>query len=74
MVLYSVATLLLRKSIRFHDKKTLDHKSKLTHSENPQKTKCVVMPVINIIVQLIVNKRQSKRKIAATLVFVCTGH
>jgi len=31
------------------------------------------MPTIDI-VQLIVNQRQRKREIAATLVFVCTGH
>ena len=43
----SVATLLLRKSTRFHDKKntrftkkTLDYKSKLKHSENGQKMCC----------------------------------
>jgi len=35
--------------------------------------KCVAMPTIDI-VQLIVNQRQRKREIAATLVFVCTGH
>jgi len=31
------------------------------------------MPVIDI-VQIIVNKRQSEREIAGTLMFVCTGH
>jgi len=31
------------------------------------------MPTIDI-VQLIVNQSQRKREIAATLVFVCTGH
>jgi len=31
------------------------------------------MPTIDI-VQLIGNQRQRKREIAATLVFVCTGH
>jgi len=74
----SVATLLLRKSTRFHDKKTLDsqkktldYKSKLTHGENTQK--CAVMPIIDI-VQLIRNQRQRKREIAATLVLVCIGH
>jgi len=42
----SVATLLLWKSTRFHvkkywiHKKTLDYKSKLTHSENAQKMRC----------------------------------
>jgi len=35
--------------------------------------KCVAMPTIDI-VQLIVNQRQRKQEIAATLVFVCTGH
>jgi len=48
---------------------------KLTHSENlhTQPRKCVAMPTIDI-VQLIANQRQRKREIAATLVFVCTGH
>jgi len=43
----SVDTLLLRKSTKYHDNKTLDsqkktpdYKSKLTHSENAQKTRC----------------------------------
>jgi len=34
--------------------------------------KSVAMPIIDI-VQLIVNRRQRKHEIAATLVFVCTG-
>jgi len=36
----SFVPLLLRKSTRFHDKKTLDHKSKLTHRDNAQKMRC----------------------------------
>jgi len=42
----SAATLFLRKSSTFHDKKhqihkkTLDYKSKLTHSEHAQKRRC----------------------------------
>jgi len=38
--------------------------------------KYVAMPTIETycLVQLIVNQRQRKRKIAGTLVFVCTGH
>jgi len=70
---------LLRKSTRFHDKKTLDsqktldYKSKFTHSENAQK--CIAVPTLDIVqVQLIVNQRQRKRMIAATLVVVCTSH
>jgi len=35
--------------------------------------KCVAVPTTDI-VQLIVNQRQRKREIAATLVFVCTGY
>jgi len=35
--------------------------------------KCIAMPTIDI-VQLIVNQRQRKQVIAATLVFVCTGY
>jgi len=42
---HSVVCSLLRKSTRFHDKKTLHkkaphYKSKLTHSENAQKMRC----------------------------------
>jgi len=36
--------------------------------------KCVAMQTTDIVVQLIVNQRQRKREIVATLVFVCTGH
>jgi len=37
--------------------------------------KCVAMPPIDIMIaQLIGNKIKKKRQIAATLVFVCTGH
>jgi len=58
------------KNTRF-TKKTLDYQSKVTHSENGQKERCNT----NIdIAQLIVNQRQRKREIAATLVFVFTGH
>jgi len=35
--------------------------------------KCVAMPTIDIVL-LIGNKRKRKQEIAATLVFVCTGH
>jgi len=44
---------------------TLDHESKLAHSENAQK-----MPTIDI-GQLIVNQRQRKLETVITLVFVC---
>jgi len=40
IVVISVATLFLRKSTRFRDKKTLDYKIKLAHSENDQKMHC----------------------------------
>jgi len=50
----NAATLLLRKSTKFHDKKsldlqrkTLDYKNKLTLSEMPRK--CVAMPTIDIV-------------------------
>jgi len=52
--------------------KTLDYKFKLTHSKNAQKMRYNVNH-INI-VQIIGNQRQRKREIAATLVFICTGH
>jgi len=52
-------------------KKTLDYKSKLTHSESAQKTGCNINHKCLYIVQLTGNQRQSKWEIAATLVFVC---
>jgi len=75
----SVATLLLRKSTKFHDKKTVDSpkkheitKANLHTVKMPRN--CVAMLTTDT-VQLIVNQRQRKREIAATLVvFVCTGH
>ena len=71
---YSVATLLLHKSTRFHNKKTLDSQ-KNTRLEKQTYTQCKYpeIPTIDI-VQLIVNQRQRKREMAATLVFICTGH
>jgi len=73
--LTSVATLLLWKSTRFHDKKTLysQKKHQITKANLHRvkmARKCITMPTI---VQLIVNPRQRKREIAATLVFVCPG-
>ena len=73
----SVATLLLLKSTRFmikkHQihKKTLDYKSKQTHSENAQKIGCNAYQTL---CKLIGNQRQRKQEIAAMLAFVCTGH
>jgi len=70
--LSSVATLFLQKSTRFHDKKktlqkkTLDYKIKLTHSENAQKMRCNAN---HRHVQLTINQRERKREKAAT--FVC---
>jgi len=46
-------------------------KSKLTRNENGQKMRCNTNKDIT---QLIVNQRQRKREIAATLVFISTGH
>jgi len=79
---------LLRKSTRFHDKKTLDYKyvtglsdyrtigvakskGKLTHNENGQKMLCNANKYV---AQLLRNQRQRKRKSAATVLVVCTGH
>jgi len=77
-------TLMLQKNTRFHHKKTLesrfakkplDQKSKLTHRVKMPK-KCVAMPTIETLhlCNSFVNQRQRNQKIAATLVFVCTGH
>ena len=52
-------------------KKTLDYNNNLHTVKMPRK--CVVMPTTDI-EQLIGNHRQRKYEIAATLVFVCTGH
>jgi len=46
-------------------------KAKLTHNGNGQKMRCNANKDIG---HLPVNQRQRKREIAATLVFVCTGH
>jgi len=77
-ILTSVATLLLRKNTRFHDKKntrftkkTLDYKSKLTHSENVQKMRCNAN---HRHCAIHCQPQTKKREIAATFVFVCTGH
>jgi len=71
----SVATLLLRKSIRFPDEKTLDSQKKYITKSNlhtaKMPKKCIAVPTIDN-VQLIANQRQRKREIAATLGFVCT--
>jgi len=70
----SVDTLLLRKSTKYHDNKTLDSQKKhqitkanLHTVKMPRKR--VAMPTIDI-VQLIVSQRQRKREI----VFDCTSH
>jgi len=42
-----------------------------TYNENGQKICCNANKDI---AELIVNQRQRKREIAATIVFVCTGH
>jgi len=46
-------------------------KGKLTRNENGQKMRCNANKDIT---QLIINYRQRTREIAATLVFVYTGH
>jgi len=46
-------------------------KGKLTHNENGLKMHCNANKDI---AQFIINQGQRKREIAATLVFVCTGH
>jgi len=68
---WPLTTLLLRKSTRFHDKKTLDYKSKLTHSENDQKMRCNTNYKHCAIH---CKPEQRKWEIAAILVFVCTSH
>ena len=52
-------------------KKTQDYKINLYTVKMPRK--CVVMPTTDV-EQLIGNQRQRICEIAATLVFVCTGH
>jgi len=59
----------MKKNTRFTKNTTLQNQ---TYTQKIPR-KCVAMPTIDI-VQLIVNQRQRKREIAATLVFVCTGH
>jgi len=59
------------KNTRF-TKKILDCKSKFTHSGNAQKMRCNANRRDCATHKTRV--RQWKREIAATLVFVCTGH
>jgi len=69
----NVVTLLLWKSTRFHDEKTLDHKSKLAHSENAQKMCCNA----NHRYCATHWKPETEKMgdtVAAKLVFVCRGH
>jgi len=67
---------MIKKTLDSH-KKTLDYKSKLTHSENAQKMGSNDNHR-HYARKLIGNQRQKKREIAVTvivmLVFVCTSH
>ena len=65
----------VRENTRFHDKKNTRFTKKYWITKANLHTvkmprKCIAMPTMDI-VQLIVNQRQRKREIEATLVFVC---
>ena len=74
----SVATLLLRKITRFHDKKTLDtQKNTRLQKQTNTQWKCsenALQCQPYTLCKLIENQTQRKEEIAATVVFVCTGH
>jgi len=66
---YQILLIDLLKVIQF--KLAVEAKGKLKHNENGLKVRCNANKDM---VQLTVNQRPRKREIAATIVFVCTGH